>query len=121
MLFDGALAPETLCDADVWDRAKIDRLHTNSTQTITKTGLELFFRIVVSSEWFKGQSQLLATTPGKRTGYRNSLAVSTAKSDNIQGQRKVRDYRGIFKRDEYPGESIFCVHDCHRKRNQDGE
>jgi hypothetical protein len=54
MLFDGALAPETLCDADVWDRAKIDRLHTNSTQTITKTGLELFFRIVVSSNGLKG-------------------------------------------------------------------
>jgi hypothetical protein len=28
---------------------------------------------------------------------------------------------GIFTRDEYPGESIFCVHDCHRKRNQDVE
>ena len=94
MLFDGALAPETLCDADVWDRAKIDRLHTNSTQTITKTGLELFFRNVVSSEWFKGQSQLLATTPGKRTGYRNSLAVSTVKvTAQYQLRGNLREYQ----------------------------
>jgi hypothetical protein len=26
---------------------------------------------------------------------------------------------GIFKRDDYPGESIFCVHDCHKKNNLD--
>lgn len=26
---------------------------------------------------------------------------------------------GIFNRDDYPGQSIFCVHDCHQKRNQD--
>jgi len=25
---------------------------------------------------------------------------------------------GIFHRDEYPGQSIFCVHACHTKRNQ---
>jgi hypothetical protein len=84
MLFDGALAPEALCDAGVWDRAKIDRLHTNSTQTITKIGLELFFRIVVSSELLKGSLNGLATTPDKRTGYRNSLAASTGKSENAE-------------------------------------
>ena len=28
---------------------------------------------------------------------------------------------GIFKRDDHPGESIFCVHECHKKRNQDGD
>jgi hypothetical protein len=26
---------------------------------------------------------------------------------------------GIFSRDDYPGKSIFCVHPCHKKRNQD--
>ena len=25
---------------------------------------------------------------------------------------------GIFHRDDYPGESIFCVHSCHKVRNQ---
>jgi hypothetical protein len=54
MLFDGAPAAEVLCDAGVWDRAKIDRLHTKNTQTITKTGLKLFFRIIVSSEFLNG-------------------------------------------------------------------
>jgi hypothetical protein len=24
-----------------------------------------------------------------------------------------------FNRDDYPGQSIFCIHDCHQKRNQD--
>ena len=26
---------------------------------------------------------------------------------------------GIFEQDDYAAESIFCVHDCHKKRNQD--
>lgn len=26
---------------------------------------------------------------------------------------------GIFHSDDYPGQSIFCVHSCHEKRNQD--
>jgi hypothetical protein len=28
---------------------------------------------------------------------------------------------GIFTKDDHPGESIFCIHDCHKKRNQDVE
>jgi hypothetical protein len=24
---------------------------------------------------------------------------------------------GIFQRDDYPDKSIFCVHECHLKRN----
>jgi hypothetical protein len=58
MLFDAAPAAGTLCDAGVWEKARIDRLGTNSTQAITRTGLKLFFRIIVSSEIFKGQSLL---------------------------------------------------------------
>jgi hypothetical protein len=31
---------------------------------------------------------------------------------------KCEECRGIFYRDDYPGQAIICVHPCHMKRNQ---
>jgi hypothetical protein len=39
--------------------------------------------------------------------------VLTSISDECQ-TGECGKCRGIFKRDDYPDESIFCVHECHK-------
>jgi hypothetical protein len=43
--------------------------------------------------------------------------VLTSISDECQSGR-CEACAGIFHRDDYPGKSIFCVHECHKKQNQ---
>jgi hypothetical protein len=44
--------------------------------------------------------------------------VLTSVSDEcLEG--KCESCPGIFHRDDAPGQSIFCVHECHKKQNHD--
>jgi hypothetical protein len=44
-------------------------------------------------------------------------AVLTSVSEQCS-DGKCETCPGIFHRDEYPGQPIFCVHACHTTRNQ---
>jgi hypothetical protein len=44
--------------------------------------------------------------------------VLTSVSDQCT-LRECEKCSGIFQREDYPGESIFCTHDCHLVRNTD--
>jgi len=43
-------------------------------------------------------------------------ALTSVSDECSQGH--CQNCRGIFERDDYPGQSVFCVHSCHLKSNQ---
>jgi hypothetical protein len=44
-------------------------------------------------------------------------SVLTSVSDECSDGR-CEDCTGIYDRDDYPGQLIFCIHACHKKPNQ---
>jgi hypothetical protein len=69
-----------------------------------------------------GRSMGVTMNPMLRTRFApgQEPKVLTSISEECRGGM-CESCSGIFKRDDYPGESIFCVHDCHKKCNQDVE
>jgi hypothetical protein len=42
-------------------------------------------------------------------------------SNSVSEECQIEDCErclGLFQRDDYPGQTIFCVHPCHRAANQ---
>ena len=48
---------------------------------------------------------------------RKEPKVKTSISDEC-GEERCDSCPGIFERDDCPGELIFCIHSCHKVRNQ---
>jgi len=103
-----------------------------STRTLGENKSSTEEGCVVGNCSSNGRAKPFSATPGHLTGVTMRLMkrtrfgpgqepkVLTSISEECKGGM-CESCPGIFEQDEYPDESIFCVHDCHRKRNQDGE